>query len=279
MELITGLGSATHITALQDACWHRGIWSSDCILQFGNNLNPSIISNNEIQIQSGIGSVQGRFFIVEPNTYDSVTINNGTGGENRIDLIVAQYQKNEETQVESMTWEVIQGTPSADTPVAPSYTQGNIDNGDILVQFPVFQVNIEGITLSSINTLMNIVAPVDDLTQPVLFEGAIQSGSITLTDNIFNYKYLIFRAGQQAAAPFLTATLPILQTPPPAQTIAFMHTEDAQVHSTYMGRFNYNLSNPNTIFINNYITNVIHTSGSNHRGASSYYIRNILGVR
>ena len=290
MELITGLGSATHITALQDAFWHRGIWSSNCILKVGNNLNPSIISNNEIQIQSGIGSVQGRFFIVEPNTYDSVTINNGTVGENRIDLIVAQYQKNEETQVESMTWEVIQGTPSADTPVAPSYTQGNIDNGDVLVQFPVFQVNIEGINIVGVDNLLDTVPAFTDKNAELLFEGAIppnENAIITLSESMKSYKILVFLIHQNSTGiPFGYGFYPIIdQTQVPGfagQSVLCVdgvpyETNNVNTISIYAGRFE-NISNTQIKTIVP-IHNILLRQGQPIGGASEYYVRQIWGIR
>lgn len=289
MELITGLGSATHITALQDAYWHRAIWDSDCILQVGNNLNPSIISNNEIQIQSGIGSVQGRFFIVEPNTYDSVTINNGTVGENRIDLIVAQYQKNEETQVESMTWEVIQGTPSADTPVAPSYTNGNIDNGDILVQFPIFQVNIEGINITEVEKCLDIVSALSQINRTLLFDGAVKTGSLTLNDNVQNYRTLCFLISSgQTGIPFgygsyVTIDPSLLSDyggQSPLCTDAVAHTQwDTNAIVLYSGRMIFDPSQPNKITIDNPFHNVIIRAGQSIGGATEYYIRNVWGIR
>ena len=277
MELITGLGSATHITALQDACWHRGIWSSDCILQFGNNLNPSIISNNEIQIQSGIGSVQGRFFIVEPNTYDSVTINNGTVGENRIDLIVAQYQKNEETQVESMTWEVIQGTPSADTPVAPSYTQGNIDNGDLIAELPLYEVHIEGVNITKVECVIEVQPPVS-LARNKLFEGAIKTGDITLSDNIMNYRFLIIGCSSTSGTNTYTYGLfYVISDYPKTQNVVFFATSAKWYHTTYMGKIAN--TGPNKLNVSQAITNVNHESGEVHGGSGENYVTEVIGIR
>ena len=90
MELITGYQLEDHVTSMHDAMWHRGIWKDDCIISVGENLKAEIISNNEIRVRSGILNMQGKFCSIDMNTYDSLTINNGTAGENRIDLIVAR---------------------------------------------------------------------------------------------------------------------------------------------------------------------------------------------
>ena len=157
MELITGLGSGAHIDAIDDAMWHRGIWPDDGVVPFGDNLQAQIQSNNEIRIQSGIAIFQGRFFAVRPGTYDSVTIQNGTQGEKRTDLIVARYTKAEGTGIETMEWVVLQGTPAASDPQTPAHTEGNIDNGDLTVDYPCCKVNIDGINITSVENLLPVL--------------------------------------------------------------------------------------------------------------------------
>ena len=102
--------------------------------------------------------LQGRMFMVTPETYDAVTINSGTQGENRIDLIVARYTASGETNTQSMEWVVIQGTPTTGQPVAPSPLTGDIDSGDTPVDMPMFQVLIEGITITSVTPVFESYA-------------------------------------------------------------------------------------------------------------------------
>lgn len=161
MELITGYKGSPHVTAAQFAALARGFLtgadSGVLIDPVTEDLEAQIQSNNQIRIRSGIGVFQGRAFWVQPGSYDEVTINNGNQGENRIDLIVARYVKNPETAVESINWQVIQGTPTTGTPVVPPYIKGNIDGGDNTADLPMFQVRINGITLGSITPLFDFV--------------------------------------------------------------------------------------------------------------------------
>ena len=196
MQLITGYQIDDHITSVQDAMFHRGIWNKDCIIECDENLDAQIVSNNEIRIRSGIMSFQGRFCCIEPNTYDVLNLNNGNIGENRIDLIVLQYEKNSDTQVESVTLKVIQGTPSVDTPVIPAYITGDIDLGDSPVELPIFQVNISGINITNIDTLLPIIAPYSKLTDSpkLIFSGAVRdiNSSLTLIESFKDFRSLIF---------------------------------------------------------------------------------------
>ena len=278
MNLITGYLGKPHVKTLEDAMWHRGIWKDDCIISVGENLKAEIISNNEIRVRSGILNMQGKFCSIDINTYDSLTINNGTAGEKRIDLIVARYEKNNETQVEDVSLKVIQGTPSTDTAVAPSYTEGNIDNGDLVAELPLYEVHIEGINITEVKRCLDIVYPLSEVRRDLLFEGAVNGGNIVLSDNIYNYRFLImFINSSPNEVPFGYGIYPVLITQPASQVVLFCDTTDNNNQSTYMGRLTN--TNETTLTITQIISNVRHITGQNHLGGSTYYIRQIQGIR
>lgn len=174
MEIITGYVGNAHVTSAQDASINRSrACKISCALQDDvlENFETQVQTNNVIRIRSGIGVIQGRAFWVAPNTYDEVNLNNGTQGENRIDLITARYEKNADTGVESIDWHVIQGTPTAETPTPPAHTEGNIDDGDNVVDLPMFNVTISGINITGVtpvyDTCLNMTlteAQYQDLT-------------------------------------------------------------------------------------------------------------------
>lgn len=150
MKLITARQGAAHITPLQDSMWHRGLTETEnCIFDSFENFQADIITNNEIRVRSGAGMLQGRFFVIPPNTYDSVTIANGNQGESRIDLIVCRIAVDESTNTQSAELVVIQGTPATSSPQPPTPVTGNLDNGDLIADFPLYSINVSGITLES----------------------------------------------------------------------------------------------------------------------------------
>ena len=284
MELITGYQLEDHVTSLQDAMWHRGIWKDDCIVSVGENLKAEIISNNEIRVRSGILNMQGKFCSIDMNTYDSLTINNGTAGENRIDLIVARYEKNNETQVEDVSLKVIQGTPVADTPSVPSHTEGNIDNGDLVAELPLYEVHIEGINITEVKRCLDIVYPLSDVSRTLLFEGAVKTGVITLNESMNNYRYLVFNiSSSTSGGPFGSGIYPILeQNQMSTQSVLCYDsvpkaTYNANAVTIYTGRFTKQSDTQlNTdIPIHN---NIIRTEQS-IGGGTEYYVREIWGVR
>lgn len=151
MISITNAAKEPHITPLQDSMWHRGMAGIDsCVFNFFENFAAEVSSNNSVKIRSGIGMIQGRYFCVEPSTYDEVTIANGTQGEKRKDLIVCRWTVNEEQKVQSGDWVVIQGTPTTGTPAAPSYTTGDLDAGDLIADMPFYEVTLDGINVTGV---------------------------------------------------------------------------------------------------------------------------------
>lgn len=152
MVSITNAEKEPHITPLQDSMWHRGMAGAEsCVFNFFENFAAEVSSNNSIKIRSGIGMIQGRFFCIEPSTYDEVTITNGTQGEKRIDLIVCRWTVNEEQKIQGGDWVVIQGTPTTGTPAAPSYTDGNLDAGDLIADMPCYEVTLDGINVTGVD--------------------------------------------------------------------------------------------------------------------------------
>lgn len=153
MDIVTGHVGSAHVTSWQDRDLNQGIFGPDTyILNVGSKLAATIISNNEIRIADGTLVMQGCQGVIQKGTYDTISIDNGTQGLKRNDLICAQYTKS--AGVESMSLVVIKGT-AASTPSDPSYTSGDIQNGDTPVQVPIYRVALDGLSISSITRLVD----------------------------------------------------------------------------------------------------------------------------
>lgn len=164
MKIMTGKTGAPHVTSQQFRQLVEGTVGQDSyILTSGENLEPELQTNNLLKIRSGMMSHHGNLSVVELGTYDEVTIQNGTQGMKRIDLVVNRYTRNEETGVEENNWVVIQGTPAAESPSAPAYTNGNLQDGDLVDDCPVFRVHLDGINVTEIEKLLGVVGNISDL--------------------------------------------------------------------------------------------------------------------
>lgn len=154
MDIVTGHVGSAHVTSWQDRDLNQGIFGpGSYILNVGSKMAATIITNNEIHIADGVLVVQGCQGVIQKGTYDTITIDNGAAGMKRIDLICAEYTK--VGGVESLGWTVIKGTPAASNPSEPAYTSGDIQNGDTPVQVPIYRVNLNGLTLESVEALVD----------------------------------------------------------------------------------------------------------------------------
>lgn len=179
MDIITGYKGEAHITSAQDRAINAGICGNDSyILNVGNKLAADIISANEIQIEDGILMHQGCAADISAGTYDTLQISNGSQGMKRTDLIVARYEIDAGTNVESIDLVVIEGTASASNPVTPAYNSGSIRGGDSPVDMPLYKVNIDGVSIDSIDLVAPIEESIDDLKTIV---AALSSAT---TDNV-----------------------------------------------------------------------------------------------
>lgn len=164
MELVTGRAGSPHITSQQDRQKHQGIWGNGTyILATGNQLEPQVQSSNKILIKDGALMFQGALFSVKVGTTDEITINNGNQGMQRKDLVVARYKYKSSQNIESAEWVVIQGTPAASNPVAPSGTSGDIQAGDTTVDCPFMIVNLDGINVTGVDIIPEKIPTLPDL--------------------------------------------------------------------------------------------------------------------
>lgn len=158
MNIITGYKAEPHITAQQDRNVNMGIFGTDTyIVNIGSTMAATVVSANEITIADGLLVTEGCTAEIERGTSESLEIANGSQGMLRTDLIVARYTKASGTGVEDMELAVITGTPAASSPADPSYNTGSIANGDTLVDFPLYRVSLNGISIESVTRIPSIV--------------------------------------------------------------------------------------------------------------------------
>ena len=165
MEIITGYTGKPHVTAEQDRDVNEGIFDvGSYVLKTGSQLAAELVSNNEIKIRDGVLAIQGCTAAIKKNTYDPVTIANGSQGMKRIDLIVARYNKNEETKIEEVTLKVIQGTPNASAAAVPTYKTGDIQSGDLVADMPLYKVTLDGLNVTSVDKMFTVIPTLPELS-------------------------------------------------------------------------------------------------------------------
>ena len=168
MEIITGYTGKPHVTSEQDRDVNIGVvGEGSYVLQTGMQLAAEVSSNNEIKIRDGVLMHQGCTASIKKNTYDSLTIINGSQGMKRIDLIIARYEKDQNNGTETLGLKVIQGTPAETNAEVPSYTEGDIQAGDYVADMPLYQVVIDGLNITEVKALFEVIGSNKDLSDKV----------------------------------------------------------------------------------------------------------------
>ena len=155
MKLITGDTGEAHVQAADDRALRATIFGTGAyVLDAGQKFAYTIETANEITLADGELMFQGTHARIPYGDTESVTIENGTTGYNRIDLIVARYEK--ASGIESMTVKVIKGEPVAGTATQPEYTEGNILEGATVAEMPLYAVTISGVNVASVTPLFTV---------------------------------------------------------------------------------------------------------------------------
>lgn len=166
MIFVTAKKGKNHVTSQQ----FRGIVAAmagteSYIADMDEHLEPELAVNNTIKIRSGTLIHHGGVMVVKSGTYDEVTYQNGTQAMKRIDLVVARYTQDTATGTENAEWVVIQGQPAESNPVAPDYIHGNMQDGDLADDCPIFELHFDGINVTEVRKLINIMQSVDELNR------------------------------------------------------------------------------------------------------------------
>lgn len=158
MKIVSGKTGSPHVTSQQFRQIMEGIIGDESyIIAGGENLEPELVSNNALKIRSGMLCHHGNVSCVDTGTYDEVELENGSQGMKRIDLVVNRYTRNEETGIESCDWVVLKGTPAESSPTVPEYTVGNLQNGDLVDDCPVFKVELDGIQVTGVMKMLSVL--------------------------------------------------------------------------------------------------------------------------
>ena len=155
LELVTGYWGMEHVTAEQDADLNAGIiGSGNYVLNIGGKMRAEAVSSNKVRIFDGVFMAYGRQCILGDGEYEDITIENGTPGLLRNDMIVVKYKKDEESGKENATFAVLKGeTGSVGKDPVPN--RQDIRSGAFESEVPMYRVKINGLAIEKIEPLFN----------------------------------------------------------------------------------------------------------------------------
>lgn len=155
-EIVDGMTGTKHISSDDLAALNTAtVGKADCVLKYGNDFALTMASANSATLGTGVGMVGGKRFWNQAPT--SLTIQSGTQGQKRNDLVVARYAKTS-AGIESITPVVVKGTPTTGTPADPATTANDLK---------LWRVPLNGITVGTPVKLFSPVTPLATLGDSV----------------------------------------------------------------------------------------------------------------
>lgn len=143
-----------HINAADDRAIWEAVIGMDGVVNVGQKLKATLISNNLLRVYDGALVVGGAVGRIPFGEYEDITINNGTQNQLRNDLVVAQIEAN--GAIENMKLHYIQGVPG-DVAKDPDYTAGNVYEGETLRQYPLYRVKLNGLNVETVEPLFEVL--------------------------------------------------------------------------------------------------------------------------
>ena len=145
IELVDGKAGTAHISSEDKAIIHQAKFGAgDMVFEWGDAMSCTMQSANKAVIGTGCASIQGLdWHITNPET---VTIQSGSSGKNRNDIICAHYHREMSTGVEKVELVAFKGVPSNGAAVDPTIPSAKILNGAADAYMPLWRIPLTGIT-------------------------------------------------------------------------------------------------------------------------------------
>lgn len=146
-EIVDGMTGTKHISSDDLAALNIAtIGKADCVLEYGNDFKLNVVSANSMTLGTGVGMVGGKRFWNQAAT--SLTVQSGTQGQKRNDLVVARYAKTS-AGIESITPVVVKGTPTTGNATDPATTSNDLK---------LWRIPLNGISIGTPVKLFDTVA-------------------------------------------------------------------------------------------------------------------------
>ena len=148
-EIVDGMTGTKHISSDDLSALNIAtVGKADCVLGYGDNFELTMQSANSATLGTGVGMVGGKRFWNQAAT--NLTVQSGTQGQKRNDLVVARYAKTS-AGIESIMPVVVRGTPSTGTAADPATTSNDLK---------LWRIPLDGI---SVGTPVRLFDPVASL--------------------------------------------------------------------------------------------------------------------
>lgn len=151
-----------NILSEDDAAIYRGILGQDGVLNIGSKLKSTVLSNNKVRVGDGVINVDGHIGRNAYADYEDLTIENGTAGQKRNDLIIASFSTTGSGGLDTYVLKVKKGVAGS-TGTDPAVTKQDIYTGGKLREYPLYRVKLDGLSIVGVEQLFKVIPTVPEL--------------------------------------------------------------------------------------------------------------------
>lgn len=162
ITIYTPSDAAAHIYAEDDAQLNRARFGGSGITLADNLLACTIVNDNTVRLASGQYSNQGYMIAVTGGTTEDLTVESGTAGAYRRDLVVAEFIRGGGAVADQHVFKVIKGMDSATESGAadPMLTQNDLSTGGSTRQEALYRIKLNGATITAVERVALFVGNV-----------------------------------------------------------------------------------------------------------------------
>lgn len=165
-----------HLLAEDDAAIFQSMFGEDGVLEIGQRMKATVISNNKVRVADGVVCIGGHIARTVYGDYTDLTIENGESGKNRNDLIIGTFSTTGAGGIDTMQLTVKKGAAGT-AATDPALTQGNLYTGSKLREVPLWRVKIEGLSITKVEQLFETVPSIPTLKKELeSLNGKITNG-------------------------------------------------------------------------------------------------------
>lgn len=163
ITIYTPSSVAAHIYAEDDAQVHRALIGSSSGITLADDLLACVkVNDNTVRLSPGVYSMQGYLLCVVGGTTADLTVDSGTAGVYRHDLLIAEFIRGGGNTADTFRFRILKGAEAsaAAAAVDPSLTQNDLCTGGTTRQEALYRLVINGATLDSINRICSFIGNV-----------------------------------------------------------------------------------------------------------------------
>lgn len=162
ITIYTPTTQSAHIFAEDDAQLNRARFGGSGITLADNLLACTIINDNTVRLASGQYSNQGYMIAVTGGSTEDLTVESGTAGAYRKDLLVAEFIRGGGDVADQHVFKVIKGTDSSTETgaIPPDLIQDDLSQGGSERQEALYQISLSGTSIVSVTRVAPYVGNV-----------------------------------------------------------------------------------------------------------------------